>query len=157
MLLDEVEDREPRQLAVAHDLGRAFFGAEGFLPAYYERLAPLFSYLAPDDVLVLDDPAAIALAAREDWERAALDEPHRENEPHFPPQAFFIEEPEATLELNRAVDHVIFRKALEGGQGTYSLRLPPGEYTVTFHLEKDALPKTAWGDAPLGGPRLVVK
>ncbi len=65
--------------------------------------------------------------------------------------------PEATLELNRAVDHVIFRKALDGGQGTYSLRVPPGEYTVTFHLEKDALPRTAWGDAPLGGPRLLVK
>ncbi len=65
--------------------------------------------------------------------------------------------PEARLELSRDIDHVVFRKALEGGRGDYSLRIPAGDYVPTFVLEKDALPKTAWGAAPVGGPRLGVR
>ena len=36
--------------------GRAFFGAEGYLPAYYDELDPLLAYVPDDAVVVLDDP-----------------------------------------------------------------------------------------------------
>src|SRR5580658_9884803 len=35
--------------------GRGFFGAEGFLPAYYDDLDPLFAYVPKDAVVLLED------------------------------------------------------------------------------------------------------
>ena len=34
--------------------GRAFFGSEGYLPAYYESLATLWDYVGTDALVVLD-------------------------------------------------------------------------------------------------------
>ena len=44
--------------ALADDVanGRAFFGAEGFLPAYYDDLDPLLAHVPGDAVVVLEDP-----------------------------------------------------------------------------------------------------
>ena len=45
---------------------RAFFGAEGFLPAYYEDLDSLLDYVPGDAVVVLDDPPGLTRALRDD-------------------------------------------------------------------------------------------
>ncbi|MEO6420662.1 MAG: transcription-repair coupling factor, partial [Polyangiaceae bacterium] len=49
--------------------GRAFFGADGFLPAYFPELETIFSYIDETATFVLDDPAAITAAVREELER----------------------------------------------------------------------------------------
>ena len=38
--------------------GRAFFGADAYLPAFYDRLESLFDYVGEDAVVMLDDPPA---------------------------------------------------------------------------------------------------
>jgi transcription-repair coupling factor (superfamily II helicase) len=73
--------------------GRAFFGADGYLPAYYEDLDPLFAYVPPDTVVVLDDPPAVTRAVREELARAAADAAQKERvAPTFLPAAFYRDE-----------------------------------------------------------------
>ncbi|WP_394823758.1 transcription-repair coupling factor [Pendulispora albinea] len=81
--------------------GRAFFGADGFLPAYYPELSPLVSFFGDDAVVVLEDPAAITAAVRDELERAQDDATNYGQRPHFPPSAFYIDEPSAAGELTR--------------------------------------------------------
>jgi transcription-repair coupling factor (superfamily II helicase) len=76
--------------------GRAFFGAEGYLPAYYDALDPLLAYVPPDAVLVLDDPPSVTRAVREELTRAASDAAEKERSaPTFLPETFYLDE--ATL------------------------------------------------------------
>jgi transcription-repair coupling factor (superfamily II helicase) len=49
--------------------GRAFFGADGFLPAFVEP-APLWEYLPDDLVVMLEDPPALTRALRDELGRA---------------------------------------------------------------------------------------
>jgi transcription-repair coupling factor (superfamily II helicase) len=73
--------------------GRAFFGADGFLPAYYDELDPLFAYVPADAVVVLDDPPAITRAIRDELARGAEDAAQKETKaPAFLPQAFYRDE-----------------------------------------------------------------
>jgi transcription-repair coupling factor (superfamily II helicase) len=73
--------------------GRAFFGAEGFLPAYYDDLDPLLAYVPAEAVVVLDDPPAITRAVRDELARAADDAAQKERSaPAFLPQAFYQDE-----------------------------------------------------------------
>jgi transcription-repair coupling factor (superfamily II helicase) len=70
--------------------GRAFFGAEGFLPAYYESLDPLLAYVPEEAVVVLDDPPSVTRALREELERARADaDVKRADGPRFIPEAFY--------------------------------------------------------------------
>ncbi len=81
--------------------GRAFFGADAFLPAYYDDLAPLSAYLPADARVVLAAPAAITAAVREELERATNDAAAKTNEPTFLVSTFYATEDEATEELAR--------------------------------------------------------
>ena len=58
-LSDAANIPSSRARALVEDVvsGRAFFGAEGFLPAYYQ-LETLFDYLPEDALLLIDDPPA---------------------------------------------------------------------------------------------------
>lgn len=75
--------------------GRSFFGAEGFLPAYIDP-EPLASYLPNDAIIVLEDPAAITKALREELERAEEDYARATREVRFPVNAFYESEAATT-------------------------------------------------------------
>ena len=66
-LCDAVELPSSKARALVDDVasGRSFFGSEGFLPAYVE-LSTLGAYLPEDAVFVLEDPAAITGALRDE-------------------------------------------------------------------------------------------
>jgi transcription-repair coupling factor (superfamily II helicase) len=85
--------------------GRAFFGAESFLPAYYEDLDPLLAYVPSDAVIVLDDPPSITRAVRDELARAHKDAEHKAGAgPSFLPSAFYLSEDEVARHLaSRAV------------------------------------------------------
>lgn len=78
--------------------GRSFFGAEGFLPAYY-ALEPLSSYLPDNALVLLDDPASITRAIRDELGRAIADAAEKIRDPHLPMGELFEEEPEITAWL----------------------------------------------------------
>src|ERR1019366_6323727 len=73
--------------------GRAFFGAEGYLPAYYEELDPLLAYVPDGTVIVLDDPPSVTRAVREEIAAAERDAAEKEKAaPAFLPSAFYRDE-----------------------------------------------------------------
>jgi len=69
--------------------GRVFFGADGFLPAFYPALEPLAFYIGDDPLFVLSDPAAIARALDEELVRGRNDAAAKGGEVHFRPEVFF--------------------------------------------------------------------
>ncbi len=79
--------------------GRAFFGADGYLPAYYEKLTSIFAYLDRNAIVVLDEPTVITQNVRADYERASTEVERRQREPIFPRDAFFVPEDEVVGEL----------------------------------------------------------
>ena len=80
--------------------GRGFFGAEGFLPAYYP-LEPLASYLPDDALVLLDDPPALTRAVRDELGRAIAGHAERGREPHFFPETLFTDEADLVAWLDR--------------------------------------------------------
>ena len=93
--------------------GRAFFGAEGFLPAYVD-LAPFGEYLTDDVIFTLEDPAAITFALRDELGRATADEVHKAKEPHFPLSAFHASESEVARLLAKRATIALHRTGVEG-------------------------------------------
>ena len=93
-LADMVDWPSTKTRALVEDVaaGRAFFGAEGFLPAYYKELEPLFAYVDPGAIVVLADPPDITRSVRDELERAHADAAAKANAPHFLPSAFYIDE-----------------------------------------------------------------
>ena len=114
---DTLEVPTLRARALADDVasGRAFFGSDGFLPAYYAELSSPCELFPPDATVVLDDPEVIARAVRDELDRAAREAAARAGAVHFPPEAFYIAEAEvaATLAGLRVVP--VTRAAVAGG------------------------------------------
>ncbi len=80
--------------------GRAFFGAEGFLPAYYDELDPLLAYVPGDAVIVLDDPPGLTTALRAEITRARKDaEQKAASAPAFLLSALYREEQDVVGDL----------------------------------------------------------
>lgn len=96
--------------------GRSFFGAEGFLPAYVDP-APLDTYLPSDIIAVLEDPAAITKALREELERAQEDFAHATREVRFPVAAFYDDEAETTKWLSSKTVLALHRTGIAGQTG----------------------------------------
>jgi transcription-repair coupling factor (superfamily II helicase) len=94
--------------------GRSFFGAEGFLPAYVD-LAPLASYLPEDAIVLLEDPAAITSALREELGRAVADEASKARQPHFPPADFYEREADIAAWLGARSALALHRTGVAGG------------------------------------------
>jgi transcription-repair coupling factor (superfamily II helicase) len=80
-------------------MGRAFFGADGFLPAYYEALTPLTAYLPADTRVVLASPAEITRTVREELSQVEQDAATKANEPSFIVAAHYLTEQEAAHDL----------------------------------------------------------
>ena len=95
--------------------GRAFFGAEGFLPAYSE-LAPLASYLPDDALVVLEDPPALTSALRDELGRAAADETQKSREPHFPLADFYEAEASVATWVGARRTIALHRTGVTGGE-----------------------------------------
>ncbi len=90
-----------------------FFGSEGFLPAYVD-LAPLAEYLPPSAVFVLEDPAALTAALRDELGRAAADETQKAREPRFPLDAFYEPERRVAALLEARTVLALHRTGIEG-------------------------------------------
>jgi transcription-repair coupling factor (superfamily II helicase) len=95
--------------------GRSFFGAEAFLPAYYERLDPIFEYIDEGAVLVLEDPPAITRALREEISRASREGAQRSrSEPSFPLESLYLDELEVTRAATALPTVVLHRLPVMG-------------------------------------------
>ena len=110
--------------------GRAFFGADGFLPAYYEELATLWDYVPEDARVVLASPPEITRVVRDELERVAQDYAAKENEPSFIVGAHYLTEDEATAELTRRRVVALHGTAIAGA---------PGEGLAAFETTQDPL------------------
>ncbi|MGH7435250.1 MAG: CarD family transcriptional regulator, partial [Polyangiaceae bacterium] len=95
--------------------GRAFFGADGFLPAYYEALDPLLSYVPEEAVVVLDDPPSITRAVQSELARAKGDAEQKVGQsPAFPLEALYCTEDDVARELARRGVVALHRTAVTG-------------------------------------------
>jgi len=85
------------------ETGRAFFGAEGYLPAYYEALEPITDYLPADVIVAWDRPAAALEHLRDELAHAARDHHARvaKNLPAYPFDAHYVDEPALLARLAR--------------------------------------------------------
>ncbi len=110
---------------------RAFFGAEGFLPAYYDDLQSLLAYVPDDAVVVLDDPPSVTRALQGELERAVADAAQKGvSSPSFLPGAFYRDESEVVHDLEARVVVALHRTAIAGEAG-------PG--MSAFETARDAL------------------
>jgi len=93
-MADTLDMPTTRARALADDIasGRAFFGADGYLPAYYAHLDDPFVYLDREATVLLDDPEAVVRSLREELFRAEDEARAREGTLHFPASAFFTDE-----------------------------------------------------------------
>lgn len=116
-LADAIDWPTTKTRALVDDVatGRAFFGADGYLPAYYDALEPLTAYLPPDTTVVLADPTAIVAAIRHELERTREDATARASAPHFPEAAFFRSEEEIARDLEARAVVTLHRTAVLGG------------------------------------------
>ncbi len=79
--------------------GRAFFGADGYLAAYYDALVPLSDYLPADARYVLTDPREITRTVLDELGRATQDAAAKASEPQFLPESFFRSESDIVSDL----------------------------------------------------------
>ncbi len=120
-----------RALADDVSTGRAFFGAEGFLPAYYPELDPLFSYFDERTVFVLEDPPAVTREVRADREGAEKDLASKGSEPHFLPPSFFVDEAKVVEALGARTVVALHR--------THVLGAPEGEGLDRYEVSESAI------------------
>jgi transcription-repair coupling factor (superfamily II helicase) len=101
-LCDAVDYPTTKARALIDDIaaGRTFFGAQGYLPAFYE-LAPLFEYFGPDDVLLIEDPPNVVKALRDELAQARAGERGRAGLPHFPLEKLYVAEDELSAALQK--------------------------------------------------------
>jgi transcription-repair coupling factor (superfamily II helicase) len=118
--------------------GRAFFGAEGFLPAYYEELESLLAYVPSDTVFVLDDPPALTRALREELARADSDADARSRAgPSFLPSTFYRQEQDVAADLGARPVVALHRTPVagtaEGGMSTFESAVDPLDLASRDH------------------------
>ncbi|MBX3186432.1 MAG: transcription-repair coupling factor [Labilithrix sp.] len=109
--------------------GRAFFGADAYLPAYYEELAPLFAYLPRETRVVLTSPSTLTRTIEEELERAAADAATKSDDPHFLPSTFLRSEEEIAGDLAARRVTVLHGAAVAG----------EAEGLAAYEVTRDAL------------------
>ena len=99
-LCDTVNFPSTKTRSLIDDLatGRAFFGSDGYLPAFFE-LETLFDYLSPEAIFVVDDPSAVVRAIHSELERGLAGEAARHGTPHFPARALYLAQEELEQRL----------------------------------------------------------
>jgi transcription-repair coupling factor (superfamily II helicase) len=141
-IADSIDLPTLRARALIDDVvsARAFFGADGYLPAYYKHLDSIFSYLDANTIFVLDEPAVVGNNVREDFERATKDVERKEKEPIFPRDSFFVSEDEVTRQLDSRRVVALHRTPVIGS---------PGESLAKFETTQDALDLASRGHEDL--------
>ena len=121
-LCDAVDYPSTKARALIDDIatGHAYFGLEGFLPAFSE-LVPFTHYFAADTPFVLDDPAAVVRALREEQERGVSGAASSAGKPHFPFSALYLEEAELAAELAERPVVAVHRAAVAGAASASGL------------------------------------
>ena len=118
-LCDQANWPSTKTRVLVEDLvqGRAAFGADGFLPAFYGALDGLEAYLGAEDRLVVENPESVVRAVREEVERLARDaEEAQAAGPAFPFAALACARDEVS---NAALRHapVLLHGLAIGGEG----------------------------------------
>ncbi len=122
--------------------GRAFFGAEGFLPAYYEELDPLLAYVSRDALVLIDDPPAVTRAVRDELERAAREAADKgRSGPAFLAEAFYRDEETVVRELGERSVIALHRTpvvgAAEGGLSVFESASPDATLDLAARDHED--------------------
>ncbi len=83
--------------------GIPFMGIEGFRPAFYERLVPVFEHLPPDTVVFVLDPMGVGERIRDHWDRlqAGFESARAGGEVAFPPEDHALTPSEVAAGLER--------------------------------------------------------
>jgi transcription-repair coupling factor (superfamily II helicase) len=150
-LADMIDMPTTRARALIEDVvtGRAFFGAEGFLPAYYKDLDPLLSYLDDAAVVVLDDPPSVTSAIAAELDRAHEDAAAKGASPHFLPSTFYVEAETVAKSLRAKKVFVLHRTPIVGEESglaiavaanpmaAYEIAPSTGTYDVAAHDHAD--------------------
>jgi transcription-repair coupling factor (superfamily II helicase) len=128
--------------------GRAFFGAEGYLPAYYDELDPLLAYVPKDAVVLLDDPPAITRAVRDEIERAESGAAEKDRSgPAFLASSFYQSEDAVAAELGARSVVTLHRTVVsgeaEGGLSTFETSREPLDLAARDHEDLTRSVKTA--------------
>jgi transcription-repair coupling factor (superfamily II helicase) len=115
-LADAVDLPSTRARALVEDVveGRAFFGTDGFLPAYYDSLEPLFTYLGNDPLFVVTDPPGVTQAVEAELERARGLYREKSREVCFPASSFFDDEETVASAFDRHGCLVLHALAVRG-------------------------------------------
>ncbi|HEY2365671.1 MAG TPA: transcription-repair coupling factor, partial [Polyangiaceae bacterium] len=115
-LADAIDMPTLKARALVDDVtsGRAFFGADAYVPAFYDKMESLFAYVADDAVVMLDDPPAIVSTLREALGRARADIATEERTPHFLVTTFFEDEDEVAARLEKKRVVALHRTAAMG-------------------------------------------
>jgi transcription-repair coupling factor (superfamily II helicase) len=121
-LCDAVDYPTTKARALIDDIaaGRTFFGAQGYLPAFYE-LSSLFEYLGPDDVLLVEDPPSVVKALRDELVRAREAERGRAGLPHFPLERLYVVEDELAQSLQKRRVLSLHRSGVAGPESADAL------------------------------------
>jgi transcription-repair coupling factor (superfamily II helicase) len=144
-LCDAMDHPSSKTRALVDDVaaGRSFFGSDGLLPAYVD-LAPLASYLPGDLLVVIEDPAAVTRAVRDELGRAAVDEAARVSTPRFPIASFYVAEEEVAAWASARAVVALHATAIEGDvDGAASATLerfevaPAGTPSLSTHTQGD--------------------
>jgi transcription-repair coupling factor (superfamily II helicase) len=141
-LTDMVDWPTAKARVLADDVatGRAFFGADAYLPAYYEELAFLVEYVPAEARVVLASPSEITKAVREETERAALDAEAKAQGPSFIFSSIYGSEADARALVERHPVIVLHGAATLGS---------PGEGIAAYETTSDAIHIAAEGHADI--------
>ncbi|RLB45970.1 MAG: transcription-repair coupling factor [Deltaproteobacteria bacterium] len=117
-LCDAVDLPTSRTRALIEDIesGRAFYGIDGFLPAFHENLETLFDYCAPETPTVILDPTAVIRAVVEEREAAKGDRgaKHEDGSPSFEVGAHYLDGGDLMEALSERPLAVVHRLAVGG-------------------------------------------
>jgi transcription-repair coupling factor (superfamily II helicase) len=105
-----------RQLIDDVAVGHAYFGFEGFLPAF-QPLVPLLDYFDARMPVVIEDPVTLAQALAEELERGRAGEAARQGTPHFPFDRLYVDLAEIGAAIERRPVLAVHRAAVAGAPG----------------------------------------
>jgi transcription-repair coupling factor (superfamily II helicase) len=99
-LCDAVNLPSTKARLLAEDVatGKAFFGAEGYLPAFGE-LVPVWDYFGSEAVVICEEGARLVASVRAELERGYQGEAARQGFPHFPIAKLYLDEAALMYEL----------------------------------------------------------
>jgi transcription-repair coupling factor (superfamily II helicase) len=147
-LADAIDMPTLKARALVDDVtsGRAFFGADAYLPAFYEHLESFFDVGLDDAVVMLDDPPAIVAAIRDALARATSDVATEERRPNFLVSTFFESEDELVARLGARRVVALHRVATIGnaeGLDAYEVARDPMNLAARDHDDLARAVKTA--------------